>query len=109
LIPVFLWLTLLAKAGIDLSEYGRKEKLAYHCRYPSISSTRRSNETLWWTPQKALSFTFSYGSRPQDWKFWLIPAMDNSFREFWDMVDHPERAMPGYWNNEPEDGYGSDS
>jgi hypothetical protein len=108
LIPVFLWLTLLAKAGIDLLEYGRKEKLQYHCRYPSISSMRRSNET-WWTPQKALSFTLNYGSRLQDWEFWLIPPMDNSFREFWDMVDHPERVMPGYWDDESEDGYDSDS
>jgi hypothetical protein len=36
LIPVFLWLTLLANTGIDLIEYGRKEKLAYERRELSI-------------------------------------------------------------------------
>jgi hypothetical protein len=36
--PVFHWLTLLKNAGIDLLDYGRKEKLVYNCRYPSFRS-----------------------------------------------------------------------
>jgi hypothetical protein len=102
LIPVFLWLSLLANSGVDLVEYGRKEKLAYNCSFPSFCSTR------YYPFQKArkiFSFTFNYGARPEDWQVWLIPAMDNSFIEFWDMVDHPERAMPGYFDDyESEDG-----
>jgi hypothetical protein len=103
-IPVFHWLTLLKNAGIGLLDYGRKEKLVYNCRYPSFRSPRMTFEGTA-LPRMAFSFNFSYGSRPEDWKFWLIPMMDNSFTEFWDMVDHPERAMPGYWDDdESEDG-----
>jgi len=102
LTPIYLWLTVLANSGIDLLEYGRKEKLAYNCEYPSIYSPAWDYRS--WPRRKVFSFTFSYGSRPQDWRFWLIPTMDNSFREFWDMVEHPERATPGYFDDsESED------
>jgi hypothetical protein len=97
LTPIYLWLTVLANSGIDLLEYGRKEKLTYNCEYPSIYSPVWGHRS--WPRRKVFSFTFSYGSRPQDWRFWLILTMDNSFREFWDMVDHPERAMPDYWDD----------
>jgi hypothetical protein len=29
--------------------------------------------------------------------------MDSSLEEFWNMVDHPERAMPGAWDERFDD------
>jgi hypothetical protein len=110
LIPVFAWLTLLANAGVDLLDYGRKEKLInsrnrrglnIFCPVHSLRWRNKIPCQMW----AKFWFTFSYGARPQDWQFWLILGMDNSFREFWDMVDHLERAMPGYFDDyESEDG-----
>lgn len=44
---------------------------------------------------------FDYGPTPADWKFRFIvddklPWADYA-REFWDMIDHPEYALPGGW------------
>jgi hypothetical protein len=107
LVTVFLWLRVLESAGIDLEEYGRKEKAIYQ------KGLVRNTYEYWFPPPEReqpasgdiedpinmiYSFTFVYGPTPTDWKFWLIEQMDDSFSEFWDMVDHPERAMPGYWD-----------
>jgi hypothetical protein len=105
LVTVVLWLRVLESAGIDLEQYGQKEKLIYQ---------KGLAENIYWFTlvQKETgadtkepirryvmySFTFIYGPTAADWKFWLIEQMDDSFWEFWDMVDHPERAMPGYWD-----------
>jgi len=86
--------------GVDLGEYGRQEK--------HIHSTRNVNKTWtgWWSSRKQNYWTekihlasFEYGPEPSDWKFWLIQELEPWFFEFWDMVDHPERAMPGAWND----------
>lgn len=103
--PVYIWLNLLASTGTDLVQYGRREKqlhlespvnveLATRCyprglsEKPSVFYFRLAN--------------FTYGPLPGDWKFyfvqeWCIP--NDSLVEFWDMVEHPERAMPGAWND----------
>jgi hypothetical protein len=44
------------------------------------------------TMQRLTSFT--YGPSPKDWHFSLTEVEDYSCNEFWDMVDHPERAIP---------------
>lgn len=38
-----------------------------------------------------------YGPKADDWYLWLSNPLDEWAGEFWDMVDHPERAVPGAW------------
>ena len=41
-----------------------------------------------------------YGAAAEDWHLWLSNPLDKWAGEFWDMVEHPERAMPGAWDEE---------
>jgi len=41
--------------------------------------------------------SFTYGPNLSGWEFWFTEVMEWDFWEFWDMVDHPERTMPGAW------------
>lgn len=38
-----------------------------------------------------------YGLKADDWYLWLSNPLDEWAGEFWDMIDHPERAIPGAW------------
>ena len=42
---------------------------------------------------------FQYGPDPMDWHFYLSNPLDEWSAEFWDMIEHPERRMPGAWND----------
>lgn len=50
--------------------------------------------------------SFAYGEAPEDWAINFVSFVEDAkvdiFREFWDMVEHPERSMPGSWNIEKE-------
>jgi hypothetical protein len=109
--PVMIWLELLYDTGTDLMHYGRKEKELHQ---------EGRTAGFWWFPlwQRKLnwqlsyfmttygerfSISFEFGPKPSDWKFWIIERMDSSLEEFWDMVDHPERAMPGAWDERFDD------
>jgi hypothetical protein len=39
----------------------------------------------------------NYGPKADDWHLWLSNPLDEWAGEFWDMLDHPERAIPGAW------------
>ncbi|TVY41704.1 hypothetical protein LOCC1_G005526 [Lachnellula occidentalis] len=99
------WIEQLQIVGIDLVEYGRKEKELH-------IQEKVSKECFAYCMREKLSklrlTSFTYGPEPADWQFWFTEVMENYFTQFWDMVDHPERAMPGAWVEDDErlyDGY----
>jgi hypothetical protein len=103
--PVHIWLNLLASASIDLVEYGRREKQLHleslaDVEFFSSCRPRRFSEKL-----SGLHFRlahFTYGPLPGDWKFYFVQEWcigSDWLVEFWEMVEHPERAMPGAWND----------
>jgi hypothetical protein len=104
-LPLIVWLELLSGAGINLCEYGRKECLIHIMkkvkkRFVFVKFLRRQQWSSETGHIRLISFT--YGPKPRDWRFWFTEEMDESFMDFWDMIEHPERAMPGSWNDRLE-------
>jgi len=108
-LSMMTWIERLQTVGIDLVEYGRKEKelhiqekvnKEYFYRQTQPTSHQRT-----FTRIRLISFT--YGPEPVDWHFWFTEVMESYFTQFWDMVDHPESAMPGAWieDEDPYHGY----
>ncbi|CAG8978841.1 hypothetical protein HYALB_00008496 [Hymenoscyphus albidus] len=86
------WLRALQDSGVDLHEYGRRKK--------EISNGGSSLNVHWHAHQgkryRLMSFTF--GPAPEDWElFYTEDNISTEVLEFWDMVDHPERALSGAW------------
>jgi hypothetical protein len=116
--PVHVWLDLLASAGIDLAEYGRREKSLHLWSQVHVDpefSTSLDQRHLWEKRSKDEYYdrgrnynvyfrlsNFTYGPLPGDWKFYFVQEWymgSDWLVEFWDMVEHPERAIPGAWND----------
>ena len=102
---VRIWLGQLSKVGIDLDEYGQEEH--FHI-YEDGDFLFRGDiyirrESWFPLPKKTLDpiiyrlISFTYGPLLDDWRFCIIEGMNDSLEEFWDMIDHPERAIPGAW------------
>jgi hypothetical protein len=102
-VPLRIWLEQLRHSGIDLRRYGRKEKSLW--KDPRVNREWKYyefGENGEWTgnaPRLRL-INFNYGPEPGDWRFWIEPVLPSYFMQFWEMVDHPERAMPGAWEEE---------
>ncbi|KAJ8061664.1 hypothetical protein OCU04_009465 [Sclerotinia nivalis] len=97
-----MWLNQLVSAGIDLMEYGQWGKRVYdydecYCFYLSDHRGVLESRLSCW---RLISFT--YGPKESDWRFWFTMEdecmLDGGLAEFWDMVEHPERQIPGAWN-----------
>jgi hypothetical protein len=104
IMPLKLWLKQLKKSGVDLEEYGKKEKRIFQDAEDRVREARvytPVNPLFTQFPHKKLRLiSFTYGSDPDDWKFWVEPVMENYLLHFWEMIDHPERAMSGAWEEE---------
>jgi hypothetical protein len=101
--PLRIWLEQLRYSGIDLRRYGRKEKSLW--KDPTVNREWETFECKThglWTANclRIRLINFTYGPEPGDWRFWIEPVLPNDFIQFWEMVDHPERAMPGAWEEE---------
>ncbi|KAG4432107.1 hypothetical protein IFR05_012406 [Cadophora sp. M221] len=100
------WLKVLKICDVDLEEYGRKEKCLYASNIVSniLKHDYTFNTETWlYNDPLSSSYFFSYGPNVSDWQFWFIEQADNSVIEFWDMVENPEKAMPGAWIEDIED------
>lgn len=96
-----IWLEQLQLAGVDLVEYGQKEGEIHNRKRGHKEWLDYDFSDRVWS-HRLVSFT--YGPDPSDWKFYFTQVMENYFVQFWDMVDHPERALPGAWvEDEDED------
>jgi hypothetical protein len=102
--PLKTWLKQLKVLGVDLVEYGKEEKCvlkraAYATR--ELGYWEFVKKKRWYGVGSNLRLiNFTYGPEPDDWKFWFAPVMKDYFMDFWDMIDHPERAVPGAWQEE---------
>jgi hypothetical protein len=106
LVPLKLWLELLQGLGIDLAEYGRTEhELFVRSHYSAYGFCKRYERHQ--QPYEDLVLVYSlhlvsfcYGPEVEDWRVWFgwEDEWEEFFVEFWGMIEHPERAMPGAWN-----------
>lgn len=88
-IPMREWLQCLEAHGVDLLQYGARESSRW--RIPSNSGD---------DAQRVLSFT--YGPCVEDWAPIVEHVGDAYAGIFWDMVEHPERQVPGAWEAEDD-------
>jgi hypothetical protein len=106
--PLKFWLKELQDSGVDLERYGSEEKHLLRtegvAREWEYHLSRRKNDRIFENGKLRL-IKFTYGPELDDWKFWLAPVMPNYFMDFWEMIGHPERAMPGAWEEEYYRGY----
>jgi hypothetical protein len=102
-----IWLMQLKKIRINLVDYGWGEQYV-HCKYRA----KREWRFFEWgdgcynakrEPRLLRLVSFTYGPSPEDWQFFWTEPMDNSFKEFWEMIDHPEQALPGAWDKTFDD------
>jgi hypothetical protein len=116
------WLEDLFDVGIDLLQYGALESLAVQKRrdqeptpecacfdyYGSgwePEECERRNEC--YSPTRLINL--HYGTRPEDWMFWLSEPADEFAGDFWSTIEYPLELdeedrpmvfkMPGSWND----------
>jgi hypothetical protein len=54
------------------------------------------------TLQRAILHRFNVGKNTVDWDVQIELVEDDMLTEFYDMIEHPERRMPGSWASEHE-------
>lgn len=102
------YLFVLQVAGIDLVDYGRKEKQLHDQR--AVDKTFQY--TFWPTDSRQMAIEwigissaeatwdligFTYGPSPDDWQFWGSQPTDIFAGDFWKMMESPWERMPGAW------------
>ena len=87
----------LDACGVDLLEYGRKERALYD-EMPMLRDFEIFFfEDDYWYVFKWRLIGFTYGSSPSDWHLWKSERTDDSAGDFWSLVEPPEMFVPGMW------------
>lgn len=97
---LYLWLQLLQGAGLNLAEYGEMSRRVHNQEIAkkSFSYASRAGPNEEWISHRFRFLSFEYGPKPEDWTFYGTDEPDDAAAQFWDMLEHPERAAPGAWN-----------
>ncbi|RMY38974.1 hypothetical protein D0866_02229 [Hortaea werneckii] len=86
------WLILLAMAGVDLSRFAKREARLFRKHW------RTSQRVLWKSFFRHCEvIALRFGSKATEWGLWVSHPGDSYSGLFWDMVEHPERSIPGAW------------
>lgn len=90
----------LAIAGIDLEEYMRWEAIrSYECDYEgqSIRECLELRSEIGIPESGPALVIHASGSMPSDWAFSWDPCIEELSGQFWSMMSHTERPIPGAW------------
>jgi hypothetical protein len=90
----------LAIAGIDLEEYMRLEAIrSYDCGYEgqSIGYGLELRPEMRIPESGPALVIHAIGSMPSDWAFSWDPCIEELSGQFWSMMSHTKRPIPGAW------------
>lgn len=93
---VKIWLEDLDTCGVNLLEYGRKEK-ALHDEFPMQDFMGDCFKDYHYHEIKWHLISFSFGTSVSDWRIWVSEPSDGYAGDFWSMIEPPELSIPGMW------------
>ena len=107
---LIVWLLQLQICNVDLQNYGEREYKIFCSRsYEVLRAGLYDPETWHMRVPRRRGLTdiylepivrvisFNYGPQLVDWKIFTTEEFLSLFLDFWTMVDHLERAVPGAW------------
>jgi len=96
---LYTWLETLYTAGVDLEDYGKTEILVQQIWLREIPLYSHPSCKTQKTVSDLRLTAIEVGPKPRDLKFWFSDPTDQFVGEFWDMIEHPERLIPGAWDD----------
>lgn len=66
----------------------------------AIATEKSIPRGIWHHGKMFKIIAIDYGLKADDWYLWLSSPLDEWAGEFWDMIDHPERAIPRAWEED---------
>lgn len=102
------WLTILARAGVDLLEYGRCESSFLKNKKRCAKRSYCSCERIMTKPTIKIRLVgILYGPKAEDWRLCWNEETDEYVGDFWDLVERgPSSTMPGSWDESDQDSDG---
>ncbi|KAL0934999.1 uncharacterized protein CTRU02_209590 [Colletotrichum truncatum] len=105
---IWTWATTLYENGMDLLEYGRREKERYQnggffSRWGTNPSWLWERDLIYRKRSRVFLIAIlgiTYGPLPEQWRLWWTPADLGFAEEFWNMVEDPIINIPGSWNDD---------